>query len=110
MGISSVAHEISPRPRAKFSPSNCLNVLISCTSCAIFVGGKNLVINFSTKSFHEVMESGNCLVNQCLAQSLSDSGNKRNMRASSVTPLYLTMSQTSIKIVICAFGFSLGNL
>ena len=61
------------------------------------------------KSFHEVMESVGWIVNQCLARSLSDSGNRRNLRASSVTPLYLTVSQTSIKIFRCAFGFSLGN-
>ena len=47
---------------AKFSPLNCLNVLISCTSRAIFAGRKILVINFCTKSFHEVMESGSWLV------------------------------------------------
>ena len=75
----------------KFSPSNCLNVLISYTNCAISIGGKNLVRNFCTKSFHEVIESIGWLVNQCLAQLLSDSGNRRNMRASSVTPLYLTV-------------------
>ena len=65
----------------------------------IFAGGKNLVRNFCTKSFHEVMEFCGWLVNQCLARSLSDNGNRRNLRASSVTPLYLTMSQTSIKLV-----------
>ena len=70
----------------KFPPSNCLNVLISCTSCTIFAGGKNLVRNFYTKSFHEVMELDGWLVNQCLARSLSDSRNRRNLRASSITP------------------------
>ena len=55
------------------------------------------------------MESGGWLVNQCLARSLSDNGNSRSMRASSVTMLYLTVSQTSIKLVKCAFGFSVGN-
>ena len=73
------------------------------------MGGKILVINFYTKSFNEVMESGGWLVNQCFSRSLSDSGNRRNLRASSVTPLYLTVSQTSIKLVKCAFKFSLGN-
>ena len=67
-------------------------MLISCTNCAIFAGEKILVRNFYTKSFHEVMESGGWLVNQCLVRSLSDSGNRRNLRASSVTPLYLTVS------------------
>ena len=36
-----------------------------------------------------VMESGGWLVNQCLARSLSDSGNIPNLRASSVTPIIL---------------------
>ena len=70
---------------------------------------KILVRNLCTKSFHKVMESGGWLVNQFLARSLSDNGNSRSLRASSVTPLYLTISQTSIKLVKCAFGFSLGN-
>ena len=73
------------------------------------MGGKILVRNFCTKSFHEVMESGGWLVNQCLARSLSDNGNSYSLRASLVTTLYLSLSQTSIKLVKCAFRFSLGS-
>ena len=58
----------------------------------IFAGRKYLVKNICTKSFHEVMESGGWLVNQCLARSLSDNGSRRNLKASFVTPLYLTVS------------------
>ena len=67
-----------------------------------------MVRNFCTKSFHEVMESGGWLVNQCLALSPNESGNNLNLSASFVTPLYLTMSHTSMKFVKCVFGFSLG--
>ena len=49
------------------------------------------------------------MVNQFLARLLSDNGNSRSLRASSVTPLYLTVSQTSIKLVKYAFEFSLGS-
>ena len=49
------------------------------------------------------------MVNQCLTRSLSDNGNRYSMRASLVIPLYLTVSQTSIKLVKCAFRFSLGS-
>ena len=73
------------------------------------MSGEILVRNFYTKSFHEVMESRGWLVNQCLARSLSDNGNIRSLRASSVTPLYLIVSQTSIKLIKCAFEFSLGS-
>ena len=93
----------------QLSPSNCLKVLISCTSCAIFEGGKNLVRNSSTKSFHEIMESGGWFVNQCLALSPSESGNNLNLSASSVTPLYFTVPHTSMKFFRSVFGFSLGS-
>ena len=49
------------------------------------------------------------MVNQYVARSLSDNGNSRSLSASSVTPLFLTVSQISIKLVKCAFRFSLGN-
>ena len=75
----------------------------------IFEGGKNLVINFYTKSFHEVMESGCSLVNQCVALFRNESGNNLSLSASSVTPYYLTVSHTSMKFFICVFGFSLGS-
>ena len=66
-------------------------------------------VGLGRHTFHEVMESGGLLVNQCLALSPSESGNKLNMSASSVTLLYLIVSQTSRKLVKCIFGFSLGN-
>ena len=45
----------------------------------------------------------------CDTLSPSESGNNLNLSASSVTPLYLIVSQTSRKLVKCKFGFSLGN-
>ena len=43
------------------------------------------------------MESSCWLVNQCLALSPSESRNNLNLSASSITPLYLTVSHTSMK-------------
>ena len=74
-----------------------------------FRGWEKFGHKFYTKSIHEVMESGGWLVNQCLARSLSDNGNRHNLRASLITPLYLTVSHTSIKLVKCAFRFSVDN-
>ena len=56
-----------------------------------------------------MMESGGSEVRHCLTLSLKDSENNLSRMASSVTPLYFTMSHTSKKLVKLVLGSSLGN-
>ena len=65
-----------------------------------FVGGKNLARNLFDKSSHDVIEFGGSEINHCLALSFYENGNNRSRIASSLTPLFFTLSHTSKKLRI----------
>ena len=71
---------------------------MSILNFAAFVGGKNRARNLFTNSSHDVMESGGSEISQCLAFSFNENGNNQRQMASSLTPLYFTVSQTSRKL------------
>ena len=67
---------------------------------AAFAGGKNLTRNFFDKSSHDVIESSGSEMSQCLPLSFNENGNNLSRIASSLTPLYFTVSHTSKKFRI----------
>ena len=65
-----------------------------------FASGKNLARNLFDKSSHDVIEFGGYEMSQCLALSFNDNGDNLSRIASSLTPLYFTVSHTSKKFKI----------
>ena len=70
---------------------------MSFLNFAVLAGGKNFARNFCAKSSQVVMDPEGKEWSQVFALSLREKGNTLNLTASSVTPLYLKVSQISMK-------------
>ena len=55
-----------------------IKLLMSILNFAAFAGGKNLERNLFDRSSHDVIESGDSEISQCLALSFNENGNNRS--------------------------------